>query len=311
MKRFKKILLVAENSIDLFESAAEKARELARINSASIKVVGVMQEGLFDLLGNKLFNQSSDISSLSIENFEDEIKTALSRSEWDGISMEVEILQGRPFISVIQQVLKHGFDLVVKQNNETKGVDNLAMRLLRKCPCPIWLVKRLDSAPFRSVLAAVDVSKNDNEQYLLNKKIVELAHSMGQREGGEVHYLYAWYLHAESMLRGPKFNWQEDEIFKFKHEIVENGKDNLQKLLGNIHIQPDDTQIHITEGKTEEKVHQLIEKKDIDLLVMGTIGRTGIPGLLIGNTAEIIVKNLKCSLMAVKPDGFVTPVSWS
>jgi nucleotide-binding universal stress UspA family protein len=39
------------------------------------------------------------------------------------------------------------------------------------------------------------------------------------------------------------------------------------------------------------------------------VARRGIPGLLIGNTAERILRKLPCSVLAVKPDGFVSPVS--
>jgi len=38
------------------------------------------------------------------------------------------------------------------------------------------------------------------------------------------------------------------------------------------------------------------------------VARTGIPGLVIGNTAERILNGLVCSVLTVKPDGFVTPV---
>ena len=41
---------------------------------------------------------------------------------------------------------------------------------------------------------------------------------------------------------------------------------------------------------------------------MGTVGRSGIPGLIIGNTAEKVINGIDCSLLAVKPAGFVTPV---
>jgi len=45
-----------------------------------------------------------------------------------------------------------------------------------------------------------------------------------------------------------------------------------------------------------------------DLVVMGTVARTGIAGWLIGNTAEAILEQLQCSVLAVKPHGFVSPV---
>ncbi len=54
------------------------------------------------------------------------------------------------------------------------------------------------------------------------------------------------------------------------------------------------------------RVGRLVKR---DLIVMGTVGRVGIPGLLIGNTAERILGDMSCSVLAVKPQGFVAPVS--
>jgi len=42
---------------------------------------------------------------------------------------------------------------------------------------------------------------------------------------------------------------------------------------------------------------------------MGTVCRTGVAGLFIGNTAEKVLRQVDCSLLTVKPEGFVTPVA--
>ena len=55
-------------------------------------------------------------------------------------------------------------------------------------------------------------------------------------------------------------------------------------------------------------IPRLASKLQADLIVMGTVARTGIPGLFIGNTAETILGRVECSVLAVKPPGFVTPV---
>ena len=52
-----------------------------------------------------------------------------------------------------------------------------------------------------------------------------------------------------------------------------------------------------------------MKQYDIDLLVMGTVARSGIPGLVIGNTAERLLPQVPCSLLAVKPAGFESPVT--
>lgn len=47
----------------------------------------------------------------------------------------------------------------------------------------------------------------------------------------------------------------------------------------------------------------------VDLVVMGTVSRIGIPGQLVGNTAEVILNNPACPVAAVEPPGFATPVT--
>jgi nucleotide-binding universal stress UspA family protein len=41
---------------------------------------------------------------------------------------------------------------------------------------------------------------------------------------------------------------------------------------------------------------------------MGTVGRTGLPGFFIGNTAEEVLQTATTSVLAVKPAGFESPV---
>ena len=51
------------------------------------------------------------------------------------------------------------------------------------------------------------------------------------------------------------------------------------------------------------------QEVEADLVVIGTVGRTGIPGLIIGNTAENVLQTTSASVLAVKPSGFVSPVT--
>ncbi|MDZ7686912.1 MAG: universal stress protein [Gammaproteobacteria bacterium] len=49
---------------------------------------------------------------------------------------------------------------------------------------------------------------------------------------------------------------------------------------------------------------RLVDDKGVDLLVMGTLSRSGIPGMLIGNTAERVLNDVDCSVLTLKPKGF-------
>jgi len=61
-------------------------------------------------------------------------------------------------------------------------------------------------------------------------------------------------------------------------------------------------------GQPDEVICEFVVADDVDLIVMGTVARSGIAGLLFGNTAERILHTVPCSVLAVKPEGFESPI---
>jgi nucleotide-binding universal stress UspA family protein len=66
---------------------------------------------------------------------------------------------------------------------------------------------------------------------------------------------------------------------------------------------------HLLKGRPANLIPKLAEKEKVDLIVMGTVCRTGVPGVFMGNTAESILQQVESSVLTIKPDGFVTPVA--
>ena len=56
-------------------------------------------------------------------------------------------------------------------------------------------------------------------------------------------------------------------------------------------------------------IESLAEQIGAGLLVMGAVGRSGVDGLLMGNTAERVLGGTDCSVVVVKPPGFVCPIN--
>ena len=65
---------------------------------------------------------------------------------------------------------------------------------------------------------------------------------------------------------------------------------------------------HLLKGWPRDEIPAFAKKVKADLVVMGTVARTGIPGFFMGNTAETILNKLDCSVLAIKPFDFKTPV---
>ncbi len=66
--------------------------------------------------------------------------------------------------------------------------------------------------------------------------------------------------------------------------------------------------VHVVKGNADWVIPRISKAEKIDLLVMGTVCRTGIPGFLIGNTAEKVLADVDCSVLTAKPEGFQSPV---
>ncbi len=84
----------------------------------------------------------------------------------------------------------------------------------------------------------------------------------------------------------------------------------LDQLLSTVDLNNIISHRHLPKDMDAAKaIVKLTKNKAIDLLVMGTVCRTGLAGFLIGNTAEKVLSEVNCSVLTVKPEGFVTPVT--
>lgn len=308
MKRFKNILYIIEDGDDE-DAVMEKVINLAGLNEAGVLVSRIPEESHFNLFSHIFPERMRELDSILREQYQAAIDKIVNDARWGDIEVKGALIPGHGFISVVQQVLRAKHDLVIKGGKLDEGVEQLAMRLIRKCPCPVWVIRKTHTGDFRRILAAVDIGTGNEETDALNKKIVQLASSLAQREKGEAHYMHSWRLEFEMMMHGPRMNVKPEELFEFKKTLRVQREAGLQRLLEQSNIQPLADSVHLVEGDTRMVIQDLLERLQIDVLVMGTIGRSGIPGLLIGNMAEKILSKINCTVLTVKPDDFVSPVT--
>lgn len=237
--------------------------------------------------------------------------------------VRVAVASGKPFLEVIRLVLSEGYDLVVKMAETIEGMSprlfaSTDQHLLRKCPCPVWLRSNQAPAQARLVVAAVDVddlaSTEPKAQAALNERIVETAADMAAVEGAVLHVIHAWDALGESTMR----RWTGDQdlatlcVGQIEAEHQQALEDLVARSVKRLSMGAA-AQIAITprlvRGMPRLAIPTYIRDQDADLLVMGTIARTGVQGFIIGNTAEDILNSVECSVVTVKPPGYVSPVA--
>jgi len=149
------------------------------------------------------------------------------------------------------------------------------------------------------ILAAVAPDPFNQQRDALNATIMDLASSLAEREQAELHVVNAWYTEPGRRLR---------RSASWNRKVREHHKTTLFDLL-DAYKKNTPGRVHLLKGRPDILIPRLAAKEEIDLVVMGTVCRTGVPGFFMGNTAESILQQIECSVLTVKPDGFVTPVT--
>ena len=310
MKRFKNILLVYDGT-ESGQPTLTRAIDLAARNQAKLTVIQVINQIPRDYRMLITSLSSEEIMEVAVREHTLLLEKYIAPfSEAAGIQFRVVV--GREFIEIIKEVLRNNHDLVIKTARGMGGTIGMlfgstAMHLLRKCPCPVWLIKPGQGQYFRLIMAAVDVVPPDIEDNDLNNKIMELATSLAQLEESELNVVHVWEKLEANLLTGG-LNYFPGDI----NSLI-NGTKNMHIKWLNDFLEPYDLQQlqhheHVIQGWVDEVIPEFAEQHQIDLIVMGTVCRTGIPGFFIGNTAEKILHRIDCSDLAIKPDGFISPV---
>ncbi len=323
MKLINKILCVVEPD-DSSLAAITHAFRIAEEQQAQVSIVSTIAapKGVLSLLQGEI--DLAGKTAQAIANKQKAIQKWLKQHLPDK-KTEVNVFSGVGFIEVINQVLTQQFDLVVKCANDVDWLARLFgsddMQLLRKCPCPVLLLKPGHNEEFRHVMATVDVNDDINEsdfaaQDQLNQKVMRYSASFALPESTAYHIASCWEAYGEDYLRsGTFYQMDQQHVDGYATESRDVCSERIEKLVNQLaKIYGEDAlsflrpSVYLVKGEPAQQIPQVVAANHVDLLVMGTVARTGIPGFIVGNTAESILEQVQCSVLAVKPDGFTSPV---
>lgn len=323
MKRFNDILCVVEPG-EASKSALERAIVLAENNQASLTAVEVAEGVAAGLEMPEEWPAAADLQGAMVSAHAQDLE-ALVDPYRTRIEIKTKVLTGTPFLEIIREMLRNGHDLVIKVPENQDWLDRLFgsddMHLMRKCPCPVWLIKPQAPKSYRRILATVDVGDAYPPEELksraaLNRQILEMASSLALSDCAELHIVNAWAAAGESTMRGSFMRTPEEQVVTYVEQVRQQHEDSLDTLVREVssHLGQDaldylKPRTHLVKGWARKEIPTLAKRIDADLVVMGTVARTGIPGFIMGNTAETILNQLDCSVLAIKPPGFITPVT--
>ena len=309
MQRFQNIVVVAGGK-DGGLAAVKRATDLAVRNSARLTIVDVLEPlpPLHDLPGALQEEMQSGLTNLK----NSELESLAEAPRRKRIKVDTKLLVGSPAEQIVGQVVAAGHDLLVKSAEEPSGVferlfGSTGKRLMRRCPCPVWVIKAGAERRFHRVLAAVEPRPLDQQRDPLNVKILELATSLAESDCSELHVVYVWPHWTESVV--PDSNDIPPADLAMMRRKIDNLQERmLSKLIAPFREAGQIDQVHLLKGRPGDRIAALAEKLKIELLVMGSVCRTGVTGIFIGDTAERVLDQVNCSVLTVKPHAFAAAV---
>lgn len=323
MKRFKNILCVIDSEKPL-SNALERAVTLAENNQADLTVVDVTERAA-PVTGmpadTPIF---ADLPKARLDEHAAGLETLVEPYR-KRLAIRAKALTGTPFLEIIREVLRGKHDLVIKVPEQPEWLARMLggddMHLLRKCPCPVWMIRPDEPSNYQCILAAVDVddaypAAELETRHALNRQTLELALSVALSDFAELHVVHAWDAIGESAMRGAFMRKPEEEVIAYVEQMRRKHAERLDAMMSEVmgqlgtdavnYLKP---VVHLVKGHARKEIPALARRIAADLIVMGTVARTGIPGFIMGNTAETVLSQIDCSVLAIKPPGFVSPVT--
>ncbi len=216
-----------------------------------------------------------------------------------GVAPKLVVSPEPAWLAIIQEVLRSGVDAVIAAkrtdvHSDDRKLGSTARKLIRKCPCAVWLEDPRESADPSVILAATDLTK-------VGDRVIELAASVAHGLGAELHVVHAYSISMEVQLEGGEVRRD------YEKKTSAAARRHIEDLLSTTPMKGA-VKLHIGVTSPTQAILEGVNALRPGLVVMGTVSRGGVPGLLMGNTAERLIDRIDCALLTVKPEDFVCPI---
>jgi len=315
----KRVLFLLNNAYQLDEEALSKAVSLAEKNEAALTVLCVLKEPDFAMHQHSFDLNKTEINE-KIRHAARQSVAGMVEHVCTNLNPNIEVVFGSLYLQAIRYAIHHKFDMVVKSAQDPSWIDSIFdsddMHLLRKCPVPIWLVNEGKHQIANKVVVALDFRDHQESTTLseFNRQLLDIAIKLSENAGGELTLVHA----CSDALAGFASMWADNpealeqqlaqDEKNIKRAAITVAKRYLESCLDSASENVPAIKTRLIDGQANETVAAFVKANETAILVMGTVGRTGVKGLFMGNTAESILQQVHCSVIAAKPKGFTSPV---
>ena len=308
MSQFNSILLCVKKSFGESDML-EQAIQLAKKHQAAVKLFHVISDYPEDTSEWWNVRNPGKLKQQIMEERQAILNEMAARAKKQGLEQVTsELRWGKAFLEITREVMKNKHDLVMitaqhKNKMSRMLLECTSMDLLQHCPCTLWISKGKTYRPPKRVLATLGGTQNDITCDALDIKALRTAASIAEANGSELHYLHAMPLYGDKGQKGKKLRTElADYIDSRKDSFMQK----CEGVLSEYQVELNDNWIHIVTGSPATAIVDLVNDKHIDLVIMGARPNENLPTVLLGTLANRVFDSVKCDVVGVKPDDFVS-----
>lgn len=307
MSTYNKVLVVLDPSSEQ-QKALNRALQLARLQPCHITAFLAVYDFSYEMTTMLSGEERESMRQAVLNDRKQWINEFLLAPKAAGIDIDIKVVwHNRPFEAVVLAVLDEHYDLVIKGTHDHDVLKSMIFtptdwHILRKCPCPVLMVKDHDWPKHGNIIAAVHAGSEQPHHSQLNQRILDSAGKIAAMLKAQIHLVNAYPgTPVNIAIEIPEFNPQQYNDTMKQHHV------DAISLLASQHALSIE-QCHVQEGLPEDVIPGMAAQLDAEMVLIGTIGRTGLSAAIIGNTAEHVIDRLNCDVLAIKPADFVCPI---
>jgi nucleotide-binding universal stress UspA family protein len=281
--KFLENILVTVDFSESSDYVIENAIKLAEKFNSHITLMHVIAE---EHLPDKLDHFIEESVQSKLEKIASDIKAK-------GIKLKDSIIEhGTPFEKIINEAESNDYNVIIagkssKTENSAYGPGTTVDKLIRKNEVPIWVVKPEPVKPIQKILCPVDFSD-------ASYRALDNALTLAQRFKASLTILHIYTPVSYSSIWYEADNEHENTILISKQEK------EFQDFLSQFDLKGISYKEVIIIGEVHVEILNFIKENNIDLLLMGTTGRTGLSRILMGSSATKVTRESPCNFITTK-----------
>lgn len=284
-----RLLLATDGSL-FSEGAIREAIRLAKRCSSKLAAISVIETNPeYETIAPQLLEKAEQAARVHLE-------TVKAQAKKEGVDITTNILEGEDSYNFISdEAVKNKTTMIIMGRRGKTGLKRLVIgsttaRVIGHAPCNVLVVPRAAQVEFKNILVATDGSRY---------AAAAASEAIGIAKKNKSKLIVLAVVPSESMQPMDIVHSQmsRDVIAEKELSMAENSAKAVKEIAQKEGVA---VEAFVMGGKPADAIVQTAKEKNVDVIMLGSHGKTGIDKLLMGSVAERVIVLAACAVLVVK-----------